>query len=102
MEEILNIKPKIHVFICINDRSIKDDLKVSCGPFVNGDVIKELKLWIRENNLVGIVQITKTGCLGGCNKDGAVAVSYPDGRFYKGFKGIQDLKNYITDLTKNA
>ena len=33
MEEVIFEKPKVHIFICVNDRS-ESSSKVSCGPTV--------------------------------------------------------------------
>ncbi len=52
----------------------------------------ELKKFVLESGLVGQVYVTKTGCLGFCNRDGANVVVYPEGKWF--------LYSKLTDLQK--
>ena len=98
MEEILHFKPKLHVFICTNDRTgILDNLKPSCGPLITEKNVKEIKQWIRESGLTGTVYCTNTKCLGFCNSDGGVVCIYPAGRFFKGIRTSEEIKRLILE-----
>ena len=89
MEEI-NVKPKMHVFICTNDRSDTNPNRDSCSPTITRDQFKEVKLWLKEENLYNEIYCTRTHCLGFCNPDGGVLTIHPTNRFVKGVK-----MNYI-------
>ncbi|MBS3165534.1 (2Fe-2S) ferredoxin domain-containing protein [Candidatus Woesearchaeota archaeon] len=106
MQTIDFLKPKLHLFICTNDRAgILNNTKPSCSPRITSEQVKELKQWIREQGLTSAVYCTATKCLGFCNSEGSVAVVYPQGRFVKGIQNIDDLKKLIqeelTSLIKN-
>jgi len=90
-------RPKIHLLVCINDRSKREDPMPSCGPTMTAEHVKELKLWIRQQGRTGVVIATKCQCLGLCNAEGGVACIYPSGRFFKGIKSVDELKNIIVD-----
>jgi predicted metal-binding protein len=95
IEKMPAFKPALHFFVCINARE-GENVKPSCGPLINEAMVKELKLWVRQQGYTGKVQITKTGCLGGCNSDGGVVVVYPSGEFFKGFTDLDSLKQFIS------
>lgn len=91
-------KPKLHLFICTNDRTtVPGNAKSSCAPRITSEQVKELKQWIREKGLTAEVYCTVTKCLGFCNSDGSVAVVYPQGRFVKGIQNVDDLKKLINE-----
>ncbi|HIH15391.1 MAG TPA: hypothetical protein HA360_00630 [Nanoarchaeota archaeon] len=82
MEEI-PVKPKMHVFVCINDRShIPGNTTPSCSPRIKEEDVKELKLWLRTQGNNDIF-CTKTKCLGFCNKESSVICIWPQGKFIK-------------------
>jgi (2Fe-2S) ferredoxin len=95
MQEVQGIKPKLHVFACVNDRNDPHAMP-SCGPEMTKQDIKEIKLWIREQGMTGIVFCTASGCLGLCNAEASVACSYPEGKFVK-YNGKEELKQFILD-----
>jgi len=96
MEEINFPKPKLHLFVCINDRSNrKNNTTPSCGPKITKEDVKKVKKWIVEQGLATKVYCTKAQCLGFCNPNGGVAVIYPVGKFYKDIKNVDDLKQII-------
>ena len=96
MQEINFPKPKLHLFVCINDRSNrKNNMTPSCGPTITRGDVKEIKMWLIEKGLSMKVYCTKAQCLGFCNPDGGVAVIYPSGKFYKEIKNTEDLKQII-------
>jgi len=98
MEEITDLKPKLHFFICINDRTnIPDNKTPSCGPTITKEALQEIKFWLREKGLVPEVQCTKVLCLGRCNVDGGVLCVYPTGKFIKGLRNTDEIKNVILE-----
>ena len=97
MEDIDFPKPKLHLFVCINDRIGTQSDKPSCGPRIKPDDVKKVKEWIRAEGLTTKVYCTKAQCLGFCNPEGSVAVVYPKGRFVKGIQEVEDLKKLITE-----
>ncbi len=101
MQDISFPNPKVHLFVCINDRTHKgEDAMPSCGPRITSDNLKQLKLWIREQGLTQQVYCTKTQCLGFCNPESSVACVYPSGRFVKGIQTVEDLKQIILEEMK--
>lgn len=96
MEDIQFPKPKVHLFVCVNDRTDRLD-KPSCAPRITGDDVREVKRWILEKGLTTEVYCTKAKCLGFCNSQGSVAVVYPKGRFVKGIQTKEDLKQIIRE-----
>ncbi len=98
MQDIHFPKPKVHLFICVNDRSkIEGNTTPSCGPRIRPEDVKKVKEWIRERGLTTQVYCTKAQCLGFCNAEGSVAVVYPKGRFVKGIQAVEDLKKLIKE-----
>lgn len=98
MEDIIFIKPKLHFFICVNDRiTVPGNEKSSCGPTIKPDDVKEVKQWIRSQGLGGEVYCTMARCLGFCNPLGGVMCIYPSGRFVKGLQGVDDIKKVISE-----
>ncbi len=90
-------KPLLHFFICTNDRTGTNDDKPSCGPRITNELVKELKHWTREQGMLGIIQCTRTGCLGYCHENGSTVLIYPEGKVYQGIQCIDDLKLLITE-----
>lgn len=105
MKKINISKPKIHFFVCINDRSEKrkndPNCFPSCGPKMNYNLVKEFKVWLSKKGLTKTVYCTKSGCLGFCNKSGGVAVVYPSGTFYSDLRSADDLKEIVRKELSN-
>jgi (2Fe-2S) ferredoxin len=93
VEEILSLKPRLHFFICINEREDKS----SCNPKITSQDVSDIKSWLRKEGLFD-VWATKTKCLGFCNKEGGVLCVYPQGKFFKGLKSKEDIKKIIKDF----
>ncbi len=91
MQDINFPRPKVHVFVCINEREGS-----CCNKHIKPEDIKEIKQWILHNGLVGQVYCTKAQCLGFCNPDSAVAVAYPKGRFVK-LNSKEEIKELIME-----
>ena len=97
IEKIPFPKPKLHLFVCTNDRTIvPGNAKSSCGPRMTAEKFKELKRWILEQGLAGSVYCTQAKCLGFCNSDASVACIYPKGIFVK-YQNIEELKELINE-----
>ena len=91
------VKPKLHVFVCINNRTGQLDTKPSCGPTITKEMVKEVKQWIIEQGFVREIYCTKVQCLGFCNPEGGVLAVYPQGRFVKGLQTVEDIKKIILE-----
>jgi len=100
MQQINFPKPRLHFFVCVNDRTGTGSTTPSCGPRINADDIKVIKQWIREQGWTGIVQCTKAACLGFCNKESSVACVYPEGKFVKGILSAEEIKTFILEETE--
>ena len=82
--EIIPLKPKMHLFVCCNDRSnIAGNTTPSCSPRVTEQDVKDLKLWIRAQGYTNDIFCTKTKCLGFCNESASVICIWPQGKFIK-------------------
>lgn len=93
----LPVKPKLHVFICVNDRSQRHTPTASCAPTINLENFKEIKRWIVANGWAATVYCTKVQCLGFCNPDGGVICIYPSGKYFKGITKTDDIKQLILE-----
>ncbi len=101
MKNLSNVpKPKLHVFVCINDRTESKPGMASCGPTITTEIVKEVKVWIMQQGLMHDVLITKTGCLGICPNQGGVLVVYPSGRWVTEIQNASDLKKVIEEELK--
>ena len=98
VEEIIGATPRMHVFICVNDRcSVPGNAKSSCGPRITPEMVKEVKVWLRTLGLGGSVYCTQVKCLGFCNPDGGVMCVYPSGRFVKGLRSVSDIQKVVEE-----
>src|SRR3989338_418672 len=68
IQEISFPKPKVHLFVCINDRG-PNSPKPSCGPRMTSEDVSDIKQWIRNEGLTSTVYCTKAQCLGFCNAE---------------------------------
>jgi (2Fe-2S) ferredoxin len=87
---------KAHLFICTHKRDGKD----SCGPQGGEELVDELKKWAKHEGLKKDVKVSRSGCLGHCEK-GVVAVCYPSGAWYTKLKH-KDKDQLIEDLRAQA
>ena len=90
-------RPKLHVFVCVNDRTQRRTDMASCGPTITTETVKQVKHWIMQNGLTHQVLITKTGCLGVCPKKGGVAVIYPSQRWVTEIQDARDVVQVIKE-----
>lgn len=90
--------PKVHFFICINE---KESGKKSCLINDNLDPLAFSKKLKEEcgNRWGKQVRINKAGCLGKCSS-GVAAVLYPQGKWY--FQLTEDeFKTILNDIEQN-
>jgi (2Fe-2S) ferredoxin len=80
MEEIHPREYDKHVFICVNERP---QGQACCASVAGEEIFFALKYFINAGGLAGRVYVTKTGCLGYCNKVGATVVIYPEKKWFK-------------------
>ena len=64
---------KKHLFICCNEK--KND--ECCAHRGSEELVKSLKMKLREEDLWEEYKVSKSGCLGPCS-DGITATLYPD------------------------
>ncbi len=103
VEQIRFPAPKIHIVICVNDRSCcqdSGDEMPSCAPRITKKHVKEVKQWIMQQGLTGQIYCTAAQCLGFCNAEGSVACIYPSGRFFKDIQGTKDIIKIIKEEIK--
>ena len=92
-------RPLKHILVCTNEREVGKD----CCSHVKGyEIFRELKDWTKANGLAGSVWVTRTGCLGFCNKVGATIVIYPDQLWFREVKKdeVQKIKDFILESIK--
>ena len=94
----LPVKPKLHVFVCVNKRDASADIPC-CADVYGEDIYAALKTYVKEKGFVGIVWITRARCLGFCNDKGATVVFYPKGKWFTHvtLEDIPRLKEMIED-----
>ena len=103
VEEIIGATPRMHVFICVNDRcSVPGNAKSSCGPTITPEMVKEVKLWLRMKGFGGVVYCTQVKCLGFCNPDGGVMCVYPASKFFKMLRTVLEIQKVIEGEMKGV
>ena len=92
-------KPLKHILICTNERENERDY---CAKVDGIEIYKNLKEWVKSNGLSGSVWVTRTGCLGFCNKIGTTVVIYPDQLWFKEVKKeeVEKIKDFILESIK--
>jgi (2Fe-2S) ferredoxin len=69
-----------HIFVCVNARDASSAMP--CCAAADGEATyAALKREVDGAGLTASVWVTRTGCLGFCNADGATVAIYPEGRF---------------------
>lgn len=96
--EKLNIeKPLLHIFVCVNDRCETQNgqktSKPSCGPTIDLEELKNLKIRIKLSQISCHVKLTQTKCLGFCSPIGSIILLQPKQEYYliNSVKEIEDL-----------
>ena len=80
MKQIKGMNYKLHILVCVNKRE-KEEGKICtpcCADVSGQEIYDQIKKFVKENNLTGIVWVTRTRCLGFCNTVGTTIVIYPD------------------------
>lgn len=76
--EPVRAKPKLHVFVCHNQRRADDPLGPGCGER-GARVYARLKEEVARRGLVVDVWVTRTQCLGICPKLGCTVARWGEG-----------------------
>jgi (2Fe-2S) ferredoxin len=72
----VRLSPKLHVFVCANQRPADSPLGPGCGN--HGDaVFLRMKDEVARRKAFATIWVTKTSCLGVCPKHGATVAIYP-------------------------
>lgn len=73
--------PEAHIFVCINEKAPE---KSQCLKGEGERCVEWLKDQVEKRNLKGRLRVTKTKCLGYCDKEGTSIVFEPVHRQYSG------------------
>ncbi len=64
-----------HVLVCVN---LRDNGRDCCGAVCGEELFQALKGWVRSEELITQIWVTRTRCLGFCNPVGTTIAIYPD------------------------
>ena len=78
MKLLKDVHYKKHVLVCCNERIDRE----CCANVSGKEIFAELKRWVIEQHLSSDIWVTRTGCLGFCNKIGTTVVIYPDKKWF--------------------
>jgi (2Fe-2S) ferredoxin len=82
MKAQASICPKLHLFVCANERDESDPLGSGCGA--RGEVVyAALKAEVAKRGDFRGIWVTKTHCLGICPKRGCTVAEYPRGVMWR-------------------
>jgi NADH:ubiquinone oxidoreductase subunit E len=87
---------RLHAFVCAKKKLDK----VSCGAHITEEMIKELKVWNKENGFYPEVRISQSTCLGLCNSEGGAMLLFDDGIAVQGFKTLHEMKSFLLGKIK--
>jgi (2Fe-2S) ferredoxin len=74
--------PRLHVFVCVNERAADDPLGPGCGQ--RGTAVYErLKDEVARRGEVQTVWVTRTHCLGVCPAQGCTVAVHPPARVFR-------------------
>ncbi len=95
MKQIKNMNYKLHVLICVNKR--ENDPNPCCVDVHGQEIYDDIKKFVKEHGLAGVVWVTRTRYLGFCNNIGATIVFYPERMWLTEVKlnEVPQLKQYI-------
>lgn len=98
MKEIDKKTLKTHLFVCCRER----DGKPACGSKNATILVKNLKAWIKENNLKDAIKCSSSSCLGHC-EDGITACLYPQKQWFTNIslKDEEALKEILLNIEKS-
>jgi len=87
---------KKHILVCTNSK----EGRPCCKNVKGEEIFFKLKSFVKENGYASLVWVTRTGCLGFCNDEGATVVVYPDKIWYPSLKE-EELEEFIrTNISK--
>jgi predicted metal-binding protein len=67
---------RAHLFVC----TVANEKGEGCGAQGGTTLVDGLKAWVKEAQLRDRIQVTRSGCLGHCQK-AVAAVCYPHGQW---------------------
>lgn len=95
----VNVHPfppcELHLFVCANDRDPATGMPC-CARAGGEDVYHAFKDRVARLGLTSRVWVTKTACLGFCNKDGTTIAAYPSGRILTAVK-VEDVSKILKE-----
>ena len=74
------LKPRVHLYVCTNERRAGDPLGEGCGAR-GAATYAALKAAVARRGLVSSVWVARTGCLGICPKEGCTVGLSPGPRY---------------------
>jgi (2Fe-2S) ferredoxin len=83
-----------HVLVCCNKRE-EGHPTPSCKDTNGEEVYSELKNFVMQNNLIHKVIVTRTRCLGYCNKIGTTVVIHPENIWLKEVTDVKKVKDIL-------
>ncbi len=92
MEESQLPKPLAQLFICCK---VKEG-KPSCGQKGSIQMVEDLKIWLKENQLNKKLRVSQSSCLGQC-ESGITACLYPKDQWFKNVtpSDLENLKKIL-------
>lgn len=89
--------PKAHLSICCRER----DGKPACAQKNAKKLLKELKMWVKENRLKEQIKVTESSCLGFC-ESGIAASLQPGNLWLKNVKleDANELKKMLQEYAE--
>jgi (2Fe-2S) ferredoxin len=88
------MKPRRHVFVCVNERQESDPLPC-CAGRGGREVYESLRSAVARAGLTREVWVTRTGCMVHCNT-GVTVVVYPDDCWY-GHVSLADVPELVAE-----
>lgn len=74
--------PRMHLFVCVNERDASDPLGAGCGAR-GAAVYERLKDEVARREEVASVWVTRTFCLGICPPSGCTVAVWPHGHLFR-------------------
>lgn len=90
-------KANVHFFICCQQR---DNQQICCAQRCSEDLVRELKRWIVKENLKDLIKVSRSFCLGFCQR-GITACLYPQNKWFTDIRP-SDSKKIMAMLRENS
>lgn len=82
MKPINTSRCLLHVLVCTNERP--DGSRLPCCDDGGGaEIYERFRRWVDSRGLLTRIWVTKTDCMGWCNRDGTTVALYPDDIMYR-------------------